>query len=112
MSKLPILPYFSKTFKENDILALHVITDATDGLDISDSKVRIPVTFRNTRTGAVYEALLTPKDMTFKADGTTFTNGVEQEWGYYQVPLGLELKLGQKNAFNSRVLISPYDDTT
>jgi hypothetical protein len=117
MTKQPILPYYAKTFKESDILSLRFIADATDsnGLAASKSKIRVPVTFRNTRTGAVYEAILSNAGdykFTFRSDGTVFTAGVEGEWGYFQVPLGLEMKLGQRNPFNSRVLISPYNNAT
>lgn len=114
ITKQPIMPLYGKVFNEDDYLVLHVTSDATDGLDASDSKVRVPVTFYNTRTGAEFDATLGYAGVykfTFVADATTFTAATEKEWGYFQIPAGLKAKLGQKNPFNSRVLISPYDDT-
>ncbi len=114
ITKQPILPYYEKLFYKDDYLIVTVTTDATDGLNASASKVRVPITFRNIRTGAITDASLGyagPQKFVFVADGTIFTAAVEKDWGEFQIPAGLELKLGQRNPFNSRVLISPYDDT-
>jgi len=113
-TKLPILPKYNKVFSQDDLLVLHLMTDGTDGIDASDSKVQVPVTFENTRTGAVYDATIGyagEYKFTFVADATAFTAAVDKEWGYFRIPAGLRMKLGQKNSFNSRALISPYDDT-
>ena len=115
ITKQPILPHYnSPLFKKDDYLTISLVTDATDGIVASSSKVRVPVTIRNTRTGAITDTTLGYAGVlkfTFVADATTFTAATEKEWGYFQIPAGLELKLGQKNSFNSRVLISPYDDS-
>jgi hypothetical protein len=115
MTKLPVLPYYGVVFKEQDYLAIEVKTDAADGLDASDSAllIRVPVTCRNKRTGAIYETSIGyagNDKFTFVADGTLWAAGELKEFGYYQVPYGVELKLGQKNPFNSRVVIVPMDD--
>jgi hypothetical protein len=112
--KLPILNYYKKRFEPYDYLAIELIVDSSDGIDYTDSYIEVPVTFRNKRTGQVFEDTLTvagDRKFTMLADATAFVAGQLKEWGYFQIPDGLELKLGHKEKFNSRVLIVPYDDT-
>jgi len=112
ITKQPILPHYnSPVFKKDDYLTISLISDANAAIGASVSKIRLPVTIRNTRTGAVTDTTLGYAGVlkfTFVADGTSFIAATEKEWGYFQIPAGLELKLGHKNSFNSRVLISPY----
>lgn len=112
--KLPILPYFQKTFNPYDYLCIELITEGSDGVDYTDSKIEVPVTFKNLRTGQVFEDTLRvagDRKFTMLADATAFVATQLKEWGYFQIPDGLQMKLGMKEKFNSRVLIAPFDDT-
>jgi len=113
ITKNPILPKYSKVFEENDYLVLQINSDAALALSTTDSaaKIRVPVTMFNKRTGQPFESHImgtvnSQYHFTF-TDATTVA-GVYYTWGIFQLPLGLRMKLGTANAFNSKVLISPY----
>lgn len=63
--------------------------------DDDDIVVRIPVTFRNTRSGVVYEKTLYVNDFTDKIDADiTLAANIWYTFLEYQLPAQTELKLG------------------
>ena len=87
----------STILKQDDKLVLMFKSDgAQTGAANDDLTLRIPVTFRNVRTGVVYEKTLVSGD--FAGDGDmsaqNLVAGVWTELDYYTVPAQSELKLG------------------
>ena len=87
----------STVLKQDDKLVLMFKTDgAQTGAANDELTLRIPVTFRNIRTGVVYEKTLVAGD--FAGDGDMSAQnlvvGVWAELEYYVIPAQSELKLG------------------
>jgi hypothetical protein len=105
VTKLPILPKYNKVFDENDYLILDVMP--TTGAAIVDAGciIRVPVTMYNKRTKQKFESVVDARagqyHFTLTA-GTTVTS-VYYQFGVFQLPLGVQMKLGQDNAYNSKV---------
>lgn len=115
LTKMPICPYVNRpVFKPKDYLVLRLKPDGADTIVLTSSTVYIPVTFRDVRTGAVYERYLTGTDFSENdggTDGIAYAAAQEMDFAYYQVPDGVEMKLGHRIAQNSRICIAMYDDT-
>jgi len=96
--KMPkVKKHLSTVLKQDDKLVLMFNSDGAQTGAASDVlTVRIPVTFRNIRTGVVYEKTLVAGD--FAGDGDmsaqNLVAGVLTELDYYTVPAQSELKLG------------------
>jgi len=96
--KMPkVKKHLSTVLKQDDKLVLMFNSDGAQTGAASDAlTVRIPVTFRNIRTGVVYEKTLVAGD--FAGDGDmsaqNLVAGVLTELDYYTVPAQSELKLG------------------
>lgn len=104
ITKLPIMPKYNKVFDENDFLILDVMPDTGAAIINASSTAIVPVTMYNKRTKQKFESQIGKAGQykfTF-TDGTTVT-GVYYQFGVFQLPLGLQMKLGQDNAFNSKV---------
>lgn len=89
--------HLSTVLKQDDKLVLMFNSDGAQTGAASDLlTLRIPVTFRNVRTGVVYEKTLVAGD--FAGDGDMSTQnlvaGTWTELDYYTVPAQSELKLG------------------
>jgi hypothetical protein len=106
VTKLPIVPKYSKVFDENDYLILDVMPDTGHAVANASCTCVVPVTMYNKRTKQKFESQIGKAGQyafTF-TDGTTVT-GVYYQFGVFQLPLGLQMKLGQDNAFNSKLNI-------
>jgi len=96
--KMPkVKKHLSTVLKQDDKLVLMFNSDGAQTGAANDAlTVRIPVTFRNIRTGVVYEKTLVAGD--FAGDGDmsaqNLVAGVLTELDYYTVPAQSELKLG------------------
>jgi len=96
--KMPkVKKHLSTVLKQDDKLVLMFNSDGAQTGAASDAlTLRIPVTFRNIRTGVVYEKTLVAGD--FAGDGDmsaqNLVAGVLTELDYYTVPAQSELKLG------------------
>lgn len=105
MTKLPILPKYQKVFDENDYLILDVMPDTGAAIVDAGSIIFVPVTMYNKRTKQKFESVIHSRagqyHFTLTA-GTTVT-GVYYQFGTFQLPLGLQMKLGLDNAYNSKV---------
>ena len=120
--KLPILPYrpSKRIFKPQDYMEVYIAPATTDADTIvtADSYVRIPITEKNLRTGSKTPMFITAgknvgSKYAFTDDAVmtlTATVGELKRIWYFKVPDGIELVLGHIVAFNSRVLVAPYDD--
>jgi hypothetical protein len=111
ITKNPIIDKYSKIFEENDYLILQFAEDTATATTASNmgAKCRVPVTMFNKRTLQKFVTHITyggPYSFTF-TDATGVAK-VYFNWGLFQVPLGMRMKLGWDNAYNSKVLISPY----
>ena len=115
--KRPIMPYYAggKKFLPKDYLTVDVESSVgtsihyAEGSPAGVSRVRIPMTAYNRRTGGksypivIGNRTVPLMTMDSVATYTTIVVGTRKEFGYYQIPDGLEMVLGQKNAFNSRI---------
>jgi hypothetical protein len=110
ITKLPIMEKYSTLFREGDYLLLQIAEDTAAALSAvtTATNFRVPVTMRNIRTGQVFPSVIgyygTNK---FTFTDATGVASVYYTWGKFQLPLGLNMKLGQDNAYNSKVLINP-----
>lgn len=120
---LPVVPYrpTKRIFKPKDLFEIHLAPATTDADTVvtASSYVRVPVTVKNLRTGDKYPSFITggqtgggkhpvSDDSSMVLSATV---GQSKRIWYYQIPDGLELVIGHVIAFNSRLLIAPYDDT-
>jgi len=106
---------------EDEFVKLYFTSVSTDNVVYSDSKVEIPVTTQNLKTGSISAGVLTPADfddwLAAGATGITCTAAKRTYLGKYQVKAKQILKLGNytgrdsldKN--NARILMVAYDDT-
>lgn len=93
----------STILKEDDKLVIafrpdETITEASAGM-AHIKTYRIPVTFRNIRTGVVYEKTLVPFDFTSLRDPSAslkWEAGIRYNIDEYKIPAQSELKLGHK----------------
>lgn len=115
-TKMAICPYVNRpVFKPDDVLMIRLKAVGADTIVLSSSTVRIPVTKRDIRTGAVYDDVLVEGDFAETdggTDGLAFAAAEEGDFAKYTVPAGTEMKLGHKIAQNSRICVVPYDDTS
>lgn len=118
ITKQLIMPFInSPVFKKDDKLVIWLKTVAADVVEVNPddvdltAKVQIPVTIRNIRTGVISRTYLNGADFTDLSTSPSFAAGVGKEWCQHTILAGNEMKLGHKYAFNSRVMISPYDDS-
>ncbi|GAH26108.1 unnamed protein product, partial [marine sediment metagenome] len=91
----------STILREDDKLVLMLKPDVLftkGGLETADARVmRIPVTFRNRRSGVIYEKTLVKGDFTDKkvhAEDDTYKAGIWYDIEEYVIPAQSELKLG------------------
>lgn len=115
LTKQVVMPFINKpVYREDDKLVIWLKCVASDTVVLSSSKVQIPVTTRNTRTGVINRTYLDENDFSEVdggTDGIAFVADTGAEFASYTIPAGVELKLGHVYSFNSRIMISPYDDT-
>lgn len=111
---LPIIDYFllKRIFKPKDKLCIGFIAPAVDTIVTADSYLSVPVTMKNLRTKKYEEGEISKAGKYVFTDDvlTTIANTQVRLW-YYTIPDGISLVLGKRRAFNSRLLIAPYDDT-
>jgi hypothetical protein len=101
------LPKYNKVFDENDYLILDVMPDTGAAIADAGTIAMIPVTMYNKRTKQKFESFIHARSGQYHftlTAGTTVT-GVYYQFGVFQLPLGLQMKLGCDNAFNSKVNI-------
>ena len=91
----------STVLKQDDKLVIMVKPDTTRTRGTAtagnERYLRIPVTFRNVRSGVIYEKTLVKPDFTDKkpyVDNDVFTSGVWHDLESYTIPAQSELKLG------------------
>jgi len=89
----------STIFKEDDklLVRMKAVGSETSDIDQFTPEVRIPITFRNARTGVVYEKTLYYSDFTdllVAAGDQTLAAGQWYDWLTYTIPAQSELKLG------------------
>ena len=101
-----IMPKSKDMLEEDDKLILEVNLMAASNVDYGSAeawtKIRIPVTVRNKRTGTVFERILRHPDFA-SADVTIGTANVWQAIGTYTVSAQEQVKLGWNIAENSRI---------
>lgn len=91
--------HLSTIIREDDklVLMIKAVGAETSDIDQQDRVVRIPVTFRNRRTGVTYEKTLSYADFTdllIAAGDQTLAAGQWYNWLTYTVPAQSEVKLG------------------
>ena len=101
-----IVPFSNVSVQGGSKLVFEFLSDATDGIDLSDSTVNLPIVLTNQATGAKGSKILTTDDLT-GTDGTVATAAVKQRLWTYTVPDGLLLSLDG----GRRGRIAVYDDT-
>lgn len=87
----------STILRQDDKLLIRGRADADVTVDIDDDKwsLRIPVTFKNVRTGVIYEKTLTTADFTEKITADmTMEDSVWYDMLEYNIPAQSQLKLG------------------
>lgn len=98
MQKMPkVKKHLSTILREDDKLVIQVKADTDVAVDVDDDdqKIMVPVTFRNTRTGTVYEKTLAYGDFTAKvAADTTLKSGIWYDYLTYTIPAQSQLKIG------------------
>ena len=109
--KLPIVDFFmrKKIWRQGDIMYIDWEPVGTDDWVVASSIMSVPVTFKNMRTGNYEEAEI---ELVGKYAWTTTlvgTAGVRVEICKYVIPDGMQMVLGHKRAFNSRLLLNPVD---
>jgi len=124
--QLPIMNYYAggKKFNPKDYVTIDVVSTVGTSIHTAQgspaglSKLEIPATAYNTRTGGkTYPIKLTGRGGEYKftwvteATYETIVVGTRAEIAYYQVVDGLRFVLGHKNAFTSRALISLHTHT-
>lgn len=100
--KMPkVKKVLSTIMREDDKLVLMIKPDVLITVVTGTTGVRtlrIPVTFRNRRSGVVYEKTLVPNDFTDKKDitlvGDKYSAGIWYDLEQYQIPAQSEMKLG------------------
>ena len=113
---LPVMPYrpTRRIFRAGDRLEVWLKCAGADTVVTASSYLRIPVTVKNLRLDTKvpgHVGKVGDKVFTDNAAGLVFEAGVDKMWCYYEIEKGEELVLGHVVAFNSRVLVAPYDDT-
>ena len=107
-----------RIFKPKDYLEVHLTCVGSDTVVTAGSYVRIPVTMKNLRTGDKYPTFLTggltagANAVSDNGAGLVMVAGEKKMAWYYRILDGMEMVIGHEAPFNSRVLISAYDDTT
>lgn len=107
--QLQVLPMSQGSVGEDDKILMQVklyangdiATDPTESA--THSLVRVPVTFKNTSTGNVYEGVLTSADFNPTAANYSPLAGKWLTVGEYVVPAQLRVRLGVAIADNSRI---------
>ena len=114
-TKMTICPFHERPlFREKDLLIISLKAVGSDTIELADSKIRIPVTMWDSRAKVEQTKNLTKHDFAEVdggTDGIAFVAGVEADFAKFEVPSGMKMLLGQRNPINSRIMISPYDDT-
>jgi hypothetical protein len=121
-SERPWLEYgIGRAVNEDEKVKLYFTSKATDNIVADDSKISIPVTFKNLTTGSISSSVLTANDFDDWDDagssGIAATAGKRTYLGEYVVGAKRVLKLGNYTAKseldkgNGRILMVPYDDT-
>ena len=106
----PIVDYHKgrKTFRTGDILFIDALVDASDDWVVATSKISVPVTIKNTRTGKKEDAELelTGKyALTTSADSLVTLSTARLRIAWYTIPEGMALVLGKQRAHNSRLMV-------
>lgn len=106
---------------EDEYVKLYFTSVATDNICYADSKINIPVTRQNLKTGSISSQVLTAKDfddwLAAGATGIPCTAGKRTYLGKYKIGAKQVVKLGNytgKDSLdksNARVLMVAYDDT-
>lgn len=107
--------------EEDEYVKLYFTPVATDNVVAADSKVNIPITKQNLKTGSISSAVLTAEDfddwLAAGATGIPCTAAKRTYLGKYKVGAKQVIKLGNytgKDSLdksNARVLAVLYDDT-
>ena len=96
--KMPkVKKHLSTVLRQDDKLVLRGMPDVDTTVDVSDDgwSLRIPVTFKNVRTGVVYEKTLTFASFTEKISAdVTLEDGVWYDLLEYAIPAQSMVKLG------------------
>ena len=103
-----IVPKSRDFLQEDDKILIEYSAMAASSVDYdaaeANTKVRIPVTIRNKRTGSIYERILRHPDFA-SADVTISTANTWTQIGSYTVSAQEEVKIGWNIAENSRMYI-------
>jgi len=121
-SERPYLEYgVGGPVEEDEYVKLFITTVATDNLVASVSKIEIPYTRQNLKTGSISSGVLTGTDFddwnAASSTGLPCTANVRTYLGKYKVGAKQILKLGnytvkgELDKSNGRLLLVPYDDT-
>ncbi len=97
-----------RVFRKGDILYVDALVDASDDWVVATSRMQIPVTIKNTRTGKYEDAdiELTGKyKFTTAADTLVTLSTARLRIATYTIPEGMSLVLGKQRAHNSRLLV-------
>lgn len=115
---LPVVPYMAggKIFVEDEYLCVALECVAQDGIStvVTDSTVKVPVTMKDLQSGRKWPAMMGLNGQyafTALANDTVFDASEKKEWLYFRIPRGMKLVVGHENQFNSRLNVTPKDDT-
>ena len=108
--QLPIVPKTAGALAEDDKLIVYGYFDSTGTVDVSDTRMLVPVSIRNVKTGVVSEKVLKTSDLLGTSDITISSASTWTKLGSYTVSAQEQLKIGHQVAENSRIQMSlDYD---
>jgi len=107
---LPIVPKTTDGIYEDDKLLIMGYFDSTGTIDVSDTRILLPVSVKNIKTGVVSERTLKTADLLGTSDITISSASTWTRLGAYTVSAQEGLKIGRRIAENSRMQVSlDYD---